>query len=196
MKLLIKQGATLTQIVRWETAPLIYKTITAISKAAPVSITSAAHGVPNGWRVAVQSVVGMKQINAANDPPKAKDYRLAAVNNANALTLDGVNSLGYSAYVSGGVLVYATPADLAGFTARLQIRKSIPSTAVLVELTTTNGGIVLDNVDKTIKLFMTATATAALSFITGVYALEMISATGTVTSLLEGAVLVSKEVTR
>lgn len=196
MKLTIKQGATFTQIVRWETAPLVYKTITAITKAAPVSITSAAHGVPNGWRVAVQSVVGMKQINALNDPPKTKDYRLAAVSGANALTLDGVNSLGYSTYVSGGVLVYATPADLTGFTARLHIRKSVSSATFLVELTTANGGIVLDNVEKTIKIFMSAVDTAALTFTSGVFALEMVSATGVVTSLLEGTVVVSKEVTR
>lgn len=196
MKLTIKQGATFTQIVRWETAPLVYKVITAISKAAPVSITSTAHGVPNGWRAAVQSVVGMKQINAENDPPKTKDFRLATVSSANTLTLDGVNSLGYSAYTSGGVLVYAAPQDLAGFTARLQIRKSVSSAAFLVELTTLNGGILLDNVEKTIKLFMSAADTAALSFTSGVFSLEMVSATGTVTSLLEGAVVVSKEVTR
>lgn len=196
MKLTIKQGATFTQIVRWETAPLVYKPITAIAKAAPVSITSAAHGVPNGWRVAVQSVVGMKQINALNDPPKAKDYHIAAVMNAGVLTLDGVNALSYSTYTSGGVLVYATPQDLAGYTARLQIRKALASATTLASLTTENGGIVLDNVEKTITISMTAAATAALNFTAGVYALEMISSAGAVTSLLEGVVVLSKEVTR
>lgn len=196
MKLTIKQGATFTQIVRWETTPLVYKPITAIAKSAPVSITSASHGVPNGWRVAVQSVVGMKQINALNDPPKPRDYRLAAVSNGDVLTLDGVNSLGFSTYVSGGVLVYATPQDLAGYTARLQIRKALASTSTLAELTTENGGIVLDDVEKTITILMTAAETAALNFTTGVFALEMISTAGVVTSLLEGTVVLSKEVTR
>ena len=196
MDITIKQGSTFKQIVRWESTPYVYKPVTAVAKSAPASVTSAAHGVPTGWRVAVQSVLGMKQINALNDPPKPRDFHLATVVDANTVTLDRVNALGYGTYISGGVLVYATPTDMTGFTARMQIRKSVASATFLAELTTENAGIAIDNVAKTITLTLTAVATAALNFTNAVYALEMVSATGVVTPLLEGVVVLSKEVTR
>ena len=54
--LVIKQGKTFSKVLRWEAPPIIYKPITAITNAAPVRITSANHGIIDGWRVAIVSV--------------------------------------------------------------------------------------------------------------------------------------------
>lgn len=90
-----------------------------------------------------------------------------------------------------------TPIDLTGCTARMQIRTSIdaPDPPIL-ELTTENSGIVLGDDNGTIDVLITATQTAGLQFATGVYDLEIETASGFVTRLLKGAVSLDKEVTR
>lgn len=245
----ITQGKTFSQVLRWEAPPILYKPITAISKVAPVSITSATHGIPNGWRVAVVSVLGMTEINAKNTPPRATDYHQVIVVDPNTITLNDINASGYSTYTSGGYLQLNTPVVLVGFTARMTIKDRIaapnllvcttggttgltlptvagadgtavwsiapagssrsitwtPSTVVtigaiidtheLLRLDTTNARIVIDTVNYTITLTVDAATTAAISWATGVYDLEMVSAANVVTGLLSGSVSVIQEVT-
>lgn len=194
---IVKQGSSWSRVLRWESPVVTYKAITAIPKSAPVSITSATHGVPEGWRVAVQSVQGMKQINALNDPLKTSDYHQATVVDANTVTFNDTNALEYTAYTSGGVLVFNTPVDMAGFTARMQIKAKLADTTSILELTTdANDGIVIDNVVKTITITLAATQTAALTLKSMVYSLEMVSSGGVVTEILSGKLTLDKEVTR
>lgn len=87
-----------------------------------------------------------------------------------------------------------TPVDLTGYTARLQVRRTAAS-PVALSLTTENGGITLGGAAGTIDLAITATATAAIAADAYVYDLELVSG-ATVTRLLEGNVVVSREVTR
>lgn len=87
------------------------------------------------------------------------------------------------------------PINLTGFTARMQIRTP-ENGSILLSLTTENGGIVLGGVAGTITLAITAAATAALDWVYGRYDLELISAGGEVTPLLEGRVILDREVTR
>ena len=62
----IVKGSTFSPSLQWEDDLVVWKPISAITKAAPCVITASLHGLPAGWRVAVQSVQGMKQINAQN----------------------------------------------------------------------------------------------------------------------------------
>lgn len=193
----ILKGKTFSRVLRWESKPFVYVPVTAITKAAPAVVTATGHGMPDGWRCAVVSALGMTEINAENFPPKSSEFRKGTVLSANTIELNDVNSLEYTAYTSGGSLMYYTPVDMASYTARMQVRES--DTAVgdpLLSLTTVNGGITIDNTAKTITLLVSATDTAALTFTTGVYDLEMISAGGVVTQLLKGSVSVQEEVTR
>lgn len=89
-----------------------------------------------------------------------------------------------------------TAVDLTGATARMQIRRNTKSTTVLEEITTENGGITLGGVAGTISLLISDTATAAYTWKTGVYDLEIISSGGVVTRLMRGTVEVIPEVTR
>ena len=190
----ILQGKTFGQLLRWEAPPIIYKPITAITQTAPVGITSTAHGIPNGWRVAVVSVKGMVQINAPSSPPKDKDFRQATVVDANTVQLNEVNAAEFKAYISGGYLQFNTPVDLAGFTARMSIKDKIGGTELL-RLDTTNNRIVIDNAAETISLTIEAATTEDITFKKGIYDLEMVSASGVVTALLTGAISVTREVT-
>jgi len=86
--------------------------------------------------------------------------------------------------------------DLTGFSARLQMRESIDAEEPFLTLTTENGGITLGGATGTITLSSAASDTAALAVTSGVYDLELISGSGIITRLLQGSVLISREVTR
>lgn len=63
--------------------------------------------------------------------------------------------------------------DLTGCTARMQVRGKLTDTAVLLELTTANGGIALGGAAGTVTINLSATQTAAITWVTAVYDLEI-----------------------
>lgn len=85
------------------------------------------------------------------------------------------------------------PVPLTGYTARMQIRPSVTSAEVILELSTENGRIVLGT-GGVIKLVLTPAMTGSLK--SGVYDLELTDPLGRVIRLVEGKVTVSPEVTR
>lgn len=88
------------------------------------------------------------------------------------------------------------PIDLSGYTGRMHVRSEITDTVTLLEVTTANAYMVLGGAAGTITLNVPASVTAALSFDTAVYDLELESSGGDVTRLLKGSVGLSPEVTR
>lgn len=191
--LVIEQGKTFSLSLRYEAPPLIYRPIAGIAQSAPVRVHCPAHGIPEGWRCAVMSVKGMAEINAPNVPPRVGDYRRAHVVDADHIEFNDVNALGFRPYVSGGVLVFNTPVDLTGYTARLVMKDKLGGT-VLRSLTTENGGITIVPATSTIRLNISATDTTSIAWTSGVYELELVSPGGVVISLLVGKVSVVKEI--
>lgn len=88
------------------------------------------------------------------------------------------------------------PVDLTGCIIRMQVRSEIKSKTVLLELTTENGGILLEPLLGSISLYISATDTAEFTWTQGVWDLEIEYTDGTVKRLLKGSVLVDPEVTR
>ncbi len=188
INLKIYQGSTYIKVLRWENSTKMYSPITNISKAAPVVITASSHGIPEGWRTKITGALGMKEINTT-------EYVIASEVTSNTVVVNSINSVGYTTYTGGGILEYNKPVDLSGYTARMQIREKLTSAAPLDTLTTENGKILLDNTKKTISIILSATATAAYTFKTGVYSLEM-EKDGIVVPLVYGSVSLDQEVTR
>lgn len=188
----IVRGKTFSDPLRWESAPIIYKAITGITKTAPVRINAPGHGLVDGWRATVVSVKGMTQINALSNPPKASDYQKATVIDADFIEFNKVNAADFKDYQSGGYLQYNTPVDLAGYTARLVVKDKVGG-SVLATLTTENGGILIDNATKTITITFSAAETAAFTWKKGVYELEMVKG-AVVTGLVVGTIKVSEEI--
>jgi hypothetical protein len=92
------------------------------------------------------------------------------------------------------------PFDLTGYTARMQIRRTIDSPTAMLSLTspTVNGnGITMrDGVVNALSINITDAMTSSLTS-SGVYDLEIIkTATGDVSRLLQGTMTLSLEVTR
>jgi hypothetical protein len=95
-----------------------------------------------------------------------------------------------------------TPVNLAGYTAKLQVRSSHDSKAIILELSTSNGRITLgtggDFTTGAINLFISASDTAQLSVCDKtkpVYDLEMTSGS-VVSRILQGNVIIAPEVTK
>lgn len=89
-----------------------------------------------------------------------------------------------------------TTVDLTGYSARMQIRESFSSVSTLADLSTTGSGLSISVPSRSVTINLAASTTAALSFTSGVYDLEIVSPANTVTRLLEGTVTLSKEVTK
>jgi hypothetical protein len=93
-----------------------------------------------------------------------------------------------------------TSINLTGYTARLQVRSDTDASTTLIELTTENNRITLnDPTTGVIQLYISAADTAALTFNTGVYDLELqhvASGRTIVENIVYGNVSLRKNVTR
>jgi hypothetical protein len=96
------------------------------------------------------------------------------------------------------------PFESDGWKARMQIRETIESTVVVIELTTENGGISFVKTNDTegklvsteLKLYIAPAVTEAINVQSGVYDIELVDASGDIGRLLEGSVVFNPEVTR
>jgi len=189
----VYQGATFQEIYRWESQTKVYTPISQISKAAPCTITTTtASNLPVGWRFRVTNAGGMKEINTINED----SYYIATGVTGTEITLNQINSLGYTQYTSGGVVEYNQPVGLVGYNARMQIRETVESSTVIYEATSAAGQFVFDNTLKTITLTIPATVTQTFTFETAVYSIELFDAQGKVVPFLTGNLVLVKEVTR
>jgi hypothetical protein len=185
-EILIQKGKTFSLIVRWETEPIIRKAITAVSLASGAPrLTVPSHGAPDGWRGMPYAVEGMKQLNDIG-------YQSMTVIDANTIEFNSVtpvddNGRVWSAYTSGGFLMFYTPQSLSGYTARIDIKDKIGGTVwASSEVADTPYDIinaVVDDATKTITLTIDAADTALLTAKKGVADLELVSGSGVVTKL-------------
>jgi hypothetical protein len=108
--------------------------------------------------------------------------------------------------------VGGTPVDLSGFRARSQARYQVAGReSIVFDLTTENGGVLLNAAQGQFALLMSADVTASLwrtglpavrefsnrmLHDSGMWDFELVSADGRVTRLLQGRLLLSPEATR
>lgn len=181
----LSTGETFRPVFRWALETLDSKAVTGITKAAPAVVTAVAHGLPEGWPCAVVGAQGMNQINAERYPPQANDWQRGTPLTADTVQLNTVSSADYSAYTSGGFLVYRRPADLANITATFKVWGNPAHTGTPEVSLTEIAGITLDNTLKTIiPMFQTEGET----WTTGYYELAVTDANGVVTTLAEGVI--------
>ncbi len=183
----IYQGSTFSQTWRWESIDVQFAAITGISKTAPAVITAPAHGLLQGWRYTLANIGGMKELNTSN--------YLNTISVTNDTIVTELDATGFSTYTSGGTIRYNVPEDLAGATAVMQLRPSVSSSTIIDELSSAEGDIAIDNINKTIILTIASDVTAEYDFNTAVYSLE-ITVNNTVVQLVTGTITLVKEITR
>jgi hypothetical protein len=81
------------------------------------------------------------------------------------------------------------PINLTGFSARMQIRDT--AGALLNDLSTDNGKIVLGGTAGTIDITVSASDTSVMTFASALYDLKLIAADGTQMRLMQGKVTLS-----
>lgn len=195
------QGHTHTETIRWETTPVVRKPISAITcPLGAARITCPAHGIQNGWRVAISAVQGMKQINAANpNAIKDSEYYPATVIDADTIELNSLDISDYKPYTADGFVVFNTPVDLTGMTYRFKFFTKEGGALIASNLVTDAPNNILlitdDKALKTITATVTSTATTALAGKSGWHCIEAESADTppVVTRLAFGSLKVSKE---
>ena len=88
------------------------------------------------------------------------------------------------------------PIDLTGYSARMQVRKTLDTDSVLLSLSTANGSITLGGSTGTVTIEVSPLKMSQLAAGIFWYDIELVSPTGVVTRLLQGRFNVSREVTR
>ncbi|MEF8708237.1 MAG: hypothetical protein V5B38_04870 [Candidatus Accumulibacter propinquus] len=177
LSLSLRLGATADIPIRVESDELTFAPITAMTKSAPVNISSTANGIPDGWRAAVLNAGGMTELNAAWNAIRDSDFRRLAVIDVNTIAFPGVTSAGFRTYTTGGELAYYTPKDLAGYTgARMDIKRAVGGT-VLASLNTTDGTIEIDAPNSAVWLHVTPTTLVDLTAGDYVFDIELIDGT-------------------
>ena len=183
LNLQMRKGQTESIPLRISESTLVYKPITGIEKSAPVSITATGHGAKDGWLGAVMNVVGMREINAENNPPAEGEFRPMTVVDANTVQFNSVNAAGFRAYTSGGQLVYRAPLDLSAYsTGRMTIKDQVGGTAI-ISLTTANGRIEIDPSTHTLWIKLSDEDSSAITAERGVFDIELETSSGEVKAI-------------
>jgi hypothetical protein len=183
----VAAGETFLPTIRWATEVLNGVAITAITQAAPAVVTAVAHGVPNGWPVAIVSAKGMTQINSPRYPPNASNWHSATVMSVDTIKLNDVNSADFTAYLSGGFLVYNVPHTLSGMTVRMIIQDAPVNGTVLATLTIGSG----ITVDTSLFTITPRLETAALAWTVGYYDLEITDGASVIVQLISGTITIT-----
>lgn len=184
----IKGGETWHPVVRWATDVLHTVPVTAITQAAPAVVTAANHALPPGWPCALVGVQGMTQINATRYPPRGEDWRTSLVVDTNTVALPDVSSALFTPYLTGGFLVYSTPAPLVGIQVTCTVWDNPNRTGTPLVTLEQGTGITVDTSAMQIIPFLQS---EGLSWQQGYYTLVATDpVTGVVTELMDGVLTI------
>lgn len=92
--------------------------------------------------------------------------------------------------------VEGVPLDLTGYTGAAQLRKTAGDPAPALDLSTQNGGIIIDGPAGKITMYAPSVDTEKLVADKYVYDLEITDTQGDVSRLVEGIITISKGITR
>ena len=155
--------------------------ITEIHRTAPLRMTVPGHGLPGTWPVWIRGVAGGGSLNRE---PGREAFYMPDVIDANTLefnNLDGVDSR-----ATGGRITYQLPVDLTGCSGRLLLC----GPGHQLELTTNNGGLVVEGLGQMI-IVLTVEQSNAITWQRGTYELMLTMSDGEVIPWLSGDVIVS-----
>lgn len=193
--LTITKGKTLAQSFGYHDEQLVYRNITAMPSKAPVRLTVTGHGVPDNWAVRIERTRAPAELNTPEG-----EYWTPLVVDADTLEFDQLDMVGAKAFAAPSVLVYPRPADLEGWKARMQIRDRIGG-AVLLSFSSdpadqADGTIEVDVANSAFVIGLDAGQTAAISWSSGTYDLEVIRPDGAVVAVIgPSRVVIAPEVT-
>lgn len=144
-------GSTHETALRISSQTMRYSPISGMAQSAPLEIFSTAHGILDGWKVAIIGAKGMVELNAS-DPNdiKVSEYHRCTVIDADTVDFDGISAANFRTYTSGGYLAFYAPMSLASYTsARMDIKTRVGGEVILA-LNTTGGTLEIDAATSTV----------------------------------------------
>ena len=195
--LTLVRGKTLAQPLQYAESFLLYRPITEVTSVAPLRVSVAAHGIPDGWPVRIQGVSTPSEMNTPTD-----EYWPAHLVSSNEIEINALDLSAAAAYVAGGNVVFQQPADITGWVFRMHIRNGIGTgSTVLLSLSSdpadaADGIITVEPEASTFVLHLTAAQTEAITWKGAQYDIEAVLPTGEVVAVIAPSiVVVEQEVT-
>lgn len=179
ISLIITRGKTFEFAYRCAEDELLYRSITAMPVKAPVQLTVASHGVPDGWPVQVSCVKAPSELNTADG-----ESLIAKVVDGDTIEFNAVNAHCWKPFSGPGVLVLNKPMDLTGWHCRAQVRDKVGGEVLFTwhsdPAESPDGEAEVDAAASAFVLKIDAGVAAALAWKRGVYDLEAIAPGGEV----------------
>lgn len=201
----IRRGSTVALPIRVESSVLSYAQITTIANTAPVRITAAAHGLPDGWRTAVMNARGLTDLNAEYNPPKDKELQRVTLVDADTVEFNSVNATGFKTHTANtGQLAFYAPVDLSLYVgARMEIKKKVGGERLALFATpatvtdATDGALELDAANNTLWIRLTDAESTAIEFKSAVFDIELLRANGDIEAVCsaDSVITIDQEIT-
>lgn len=189
--LTLLQGATFRRSWTICEGDDLVKPIEVITLGYPTVVQVTAHGLPNGaFPIAIVNAGKFSTSSTA-----AADRTVARRIDDDTFMLN-VNSAAYTAYVSGGLLVYTPPKNLTGYLARAHMRKRITAPDPPIFSLSQVDGITLGGLQGSVDVEISAERTAMVVNSRTYFHVELEDVDGVVTRPIEIVFSLSKEVTR
>jgi|GEM_PF-1580094 len=196
------QSKTFSAQFGWGQGRFVWKQISAVANAAPVALTVVGHDLQDGWPYWISDLKEPACLNTvengcSGEPDTLGEAYLAEVVDADTLSINHINGMRLRPYAGGGVIRYYERADITGYSALMQVRKSMRDDVVLFEASS-EGASPLITVDEGASTFTLSIPAEQFDdgVISGVYEIEIVAPTGERYQLAYGSFVVSQDLVR
>lgn len=189
--LYIEQGVNFDHTFQWLNGGMFMAPIELIQEGYPTVITVTGHGLnaTTAHPVILSGIEGIPKLNSEDT-----GLILATRLTDNTFSVP-LSSVGKQWVPGTGELTYHLPTDITGgWTARAVIRRNWYSTTVIHEMTTANGGIILDEPSASIQLVIPKATTAGFAFRNAWYDVDMMNPSGEEFRVFKGPISLEREV--
>lgn len=188
--LYIEQGTNFDHTFQWLAGGMFMAPIELIEEGYPTVITVTAHGLNtvSAHPVIISGVEGIPRLNS-----EGAELPLVTRVSSSKFSVP-ISSVGKQWVPGTGELTYHIPTDLTGYTARCVIRRNWYDATAIHEMTTENGGVILGADDGSIQLLIDKADTAAFSFRSAWYDVDLIAGGGYEQRVFKGPITLEREV--
>lgn len=197
------QGKTFTASFGWAQGKFVWKTISAVANAAPVSLTVVGHDLRDGWPFWISDLKKPACLNNVRNGCEGSeddlgDPYLAEVIDVDTLSINHINGMRLDSYAAGGVIRYYARADITGYNALMQVRRSERDETVLFEASSEGvaPAIVVDEDAASFNLTIPADSFDDVAFTSAIYEIEITAASGERYQLAYGCFTLSKDLVK
>ena len=188
--LYIEQGVNFDHTFQWLNGGMFMAPLELVQEGYPTIITVSSHGLNSvaAHPVILSGIEGIPRLNSENT-----ELFLATRLDDNRFSVP-ISSVGKQWIPGTGELTYHVPTDMTGYTGRCVIRRNWYESTPIHEMTTENGGMILELTSGSIQLVIPKATTAGFSFRSAWYDVDMTSPGGVEYRVFKGPITLEREV--